>query len=71
MNRPIKAVSAKSGDYPQTEKPSYGVFISANGEKYIGEFLDDSFHGRGIVYDQYGNVVLKGYWQNGEFMGKF
>lgn len=54
-----------------SDKPIYGVFISPNGEKYIGEFLNNNFHGKGALYDKFGNILFKGYWQYGEYVGKY
>jgi hypothetical protein len=71
MDRPLKHALTQKGDVEFSGKPIYGVFISANGEKYIGEFLNDNFHGRGVIYDQFGNILLKGFWQHGEYMGKY
>ena len=34
---------------------------------YEGEFKNDAYHGRGILYDENGQVVYSGKWKNGDY----
>ena len=45
-----------------------GIMTFADGDKYLGEFKDDLFHGQGTSYDADGSVIKKGRWENGNFV---
>ena len=49
------------GRYPENR--------DANGDKYVGEWKDDKMHGKG-TYTYPDGRVLKGLWENGEFLGE-
>ena len=44
--------------------------IYENGEYYIGQSLNGKKHGKGIIFDMYGNVKYDGDFSNGEKEGK-
>ena len=44
----------------------FGTYTFANGDKYVGEFRDDKYHGQGTLTFGDGRV-LEGVWKNNEF----
>ena len=44
--------------------------IETDGSKWGGKWRTDKRNGRGKVFDKYGAVVQKGYWENDEFIGE-
>ena len=45
----------------------FGAGTLPNGDKYVGEWKDDKFHGQGTMTYTDGEV-WKGTWVNGEFL---
>ena len=45
-----------------------GKYIYKNGNFYIGEWKEGKKHGKGIKFDKDGNVILKGKFNNGDFI---
>jgi len=43
----------------------------ADGDKYVGEFRDDQFHGQGILYAANGTVLKEGLWEDNELVRSF
>ena len=48
----------------QMEKDGW---IEANGDKYVGQFQDGEYHGRGYKKIS-GSIVKDGMWEEGEFI---
>ena len=44
-----------------------GTFVSSGGAKYVGEFRDDKFNGKGTLYAPNGSVRYVGQFQDGKF----
>ena len=40
----------------------YGTYEWPNGTKYVGEFFEDNFHGKGKQIDEDGNIKFNGLW---------
>tara|TARA_X000000368_G_scaffold20488_1_gene16037 strand:- start:419 stop:1045 length:627 start_codon:yes stop_codon:yes gene_type:complete len=55
------------GELKNQKKHGYGTLIFKNGEKYTGEWKDDSFSGRGSFYSN--NFQYIGEWQNFQKIG--
>ena len=53
------------GERVNGKKTGEGYELFQDGRKYVGHYENDSFNGYGIFYDKDGNVLQKGYWQNG------
>ncbi len=47
-----------------------GTFVSSGGAKYVGEFRDDKFNGKGTLYAPNGSVRYVGEFQDGKFNGQ-
>tara|TARA_A100001015_G_C14961779_1_gene701250 strand:- start:1054 stop:1260 length:207 start_codon:yes stop_codon:yes gene_type:complete len=45
-------------------------FIFKNGDTYIGEFMNDKFHGIGILYYPGGTIKYMGDFMNNNFHGQ-
>ena len=45
----------------------YGTYTFAKGDKYVGEWKDDKYHGQGTLTFADGSVQ-KGTWRDGEFL---
>lgn len=58
-----------TGDWDDDLITGYGIYYYPNGDRYEGQWLNDYFHGKGIMYDSQGEVIQKGTWQNGNYMG--
>ena len=43
--------------------------ITDDGSKYVGQFKDGEYHGKGTLYLN-GKVHQKGTFENGEYVGK-
>ena len=46
------------------ESDEYGY-----GKKYIGKKINNKYEGRGILYDNKGNIIFNGYFKNGNYEG--
>lgn len=46
----------------------YGTYQWPNGTKYIEEFKDNLFHGKGKQIDADGNIQFNGLWKNDNFV---
>ena len=44
------------------QRNGQGTFISAGGDKYVGEFKDDNYHGQGTLTSANGRVK-EGIWE--------
>ena len=60
-------------DFKNGKKEGDGKFIFEDGNYYIGQFKDDLFNGKGIIYYKNGNIMYEGYLKNNkkEGHGKF
>ena len=47
---------------------TYETITYPNGEKYVGEYKDDKFHGQG-TYTWPDGRAKSGIWKDGEFLG--
>ena len=56
------------GEFKNNKFDGQGTYIFSSGFKYIGEHKDGKPHGQGTYTHEHGEV-LKGIWENGEFMG--
>ena len=58
------------GDFINGEFPNgIQIFKLNDGEYYVGQFKNDLFHGKGILYNSDGTIKQKGNWINDEFVG--
>ena len=46
------------------------IEVHENNEYYIGQSLNGKKHGRGIIFDQYNNIIYEGEFKKGEKEGK-
>ena len=46
----------------------YGTFTWADGTQYVGQFRNDSPHGRGTTLSKDGSTLQEGFWANGKFV---
>ena len=58
------------GEYKNEKREGYGKYIWESGNYYIGEWLNDNKHGKGIIYYKNGNIKYEGDFVNGKFEGK-
>ena len=49
------------------ERHGHGVFESANGSIYRGEWFDDLIHGNGVITKKDGRTI-KGKWMHGKLL---
>ena len=47
----------------------WGEAAYRDGRKYVGEFLNSKFHGKGIEFNSDGSVLRSGAWSQGNFVG--
>ena len=47
----------------------WGEAAYRDGRKYVGEFLNFKFHGKGIEFNSDGSVLRSGSWSQGNFVG--
>ena len=62
--------SRYEGGFQNNERHGRGTMIETDGSKWGGKWRMDKRNGRGKVFDKYGAVVQKGYWENDEFIGE-
>ncbi|MEA5597115.1 protein kinase domain-containing protein [Rivularia sp. UHCC 0363] len=55
------------GSFQNRKKNGFGEFLDSNGCRYVGEFKDDKFHGKGTCTTK--NDVRIGTWDKGELKG--
>lgn len=58
------------GTFLNGEPYGIGTKYYTNGDYYIGQWKNSLKNGKGILYDKYGNIKLKGYFENDIFIGK-
>lgn len=46
-------------------KHGTGYLFFANGNKYIGEFVDGKIDGKGVYYESNGEIKGEGIWKSG------
>jgi len=51
------------GSFQDSKAIGRGVYTFPNGNVYTGKFIDDMFNGFGVLTDQYGNIIYKGFWR--------
>ena len=54
-------------DHVSTWTNCFGTATDASGNKYVGEWKDDKFHGQG-TYTYADGTVEQGTWRDGEFV---
>jgi hypothetical protein len=54
------------GEFKNGKFHGNGIASIYGGDKYEGEFKNGKFHGNGVLYDEDGEVVIKGEWIEGE-----
>jgi hypothetical protein len=64
-----KSVYNYDGTTEDGKKSGYGTCTWPNGDKYVGEFLNDTMHGIGTMYYADSNRY-EGHWKNGVQNGK-
>jgi hypothetical protein len=57
------------GNYVMDVMTGSGTFIYRSGQRYVGELMDNYFHGKGTMYYTNGTTEA-GRWQNDVFVGK-
>ena len=45
-----------------------GTMKFPNGEKYVGEFKDDKYHGVGTLFNANGSIIQQGIWADDKFI---
>jgi hypothetical protein len=53
------------GERINGQKTGEGYEFFQDGRKYVGHFENNMFNGNGRLYDQNGNLLYNGFWQNG------
>jgi hypothetical protein len=55
-----------TGEYNSEQmRHGYGVEYYNNKRRYSGNFKNDLYHGDGVLYDTYGNIIHNGTFKNG------
>ena len=57
------------GEFKNEKREGYGKYIWENGEYYIGQWLNDKKHGKGILYNKNRNIKYDGDFVNDKFEG--
>ena len=57
------------GEFKNGKREGYGKYIWENGEYYIGQWLNDKKHGKGILYNTNRNIKYDGDFVNDKFEG--
>jgi len=57
------------GERIDGKKTGEGYELFQDGRKYEGNYANDLPEGNGTLYDALGNVIVKGKWRNGMFVG--
>ncbi len=56
------------GDFVNGKKEGKGKYVWEDGEYYIGQWLNNQKHGKGIEYLKDGNIKYDGYFASGEYI---
>ncbi len=64
---PESQYESYAGDYVMDKMTGNGIFIYKNGQKYIGEFYNNYFHGKGTMYYPDG-TSKSGTWEYDKFI---
>ena len=57
------------GNFINGKLEGNGKYIYKNGNYYIGQFKNDKFNGKGILYNKNGNIIYEGDFINGKIEG--
>jgi hypothetical protein len=57
------------GEYKDGKKDGEGYELFQDGRKYVGNFENGFPNGEGILYAPNGDIIVKGRWRNGAFVG--
>ena len=57
------------GEYKSNRKEGKGVIRYPTGSSYEGEFRNDKLHGKGVYKNACGNVLKRGEWEYGVYVG--
>ena len=57
------------GEYKDGKKDGEGYELFQDGRKYVGNFENDFPNGDGILYAPNGEIIVKGRWRDGAFVG--
>lgn len=50
------------------KKNGKGAYFFEDGKKFVGYFEEGRIEGKGILYDNNGEIISKGVWQNGNLI---
>ena len=56
------------GDFQYGKFEGNWVEFFANRERYVGEYKDGKFYGRGTLYSSNGSIINQGIWEYGKFV---
>ena len=60
--------SSYEGNYQCGRKHGFGKYVYTSGMIYQGEWVEGCRHGRGALFDQKGDVRMKGIWRKGAYL---
>ena len=58
------------GEYINGKREGYGKKYEPNGDYYIGQWKKGLMHGKGTIYNKYGDIEYKGIFVNDIYKGK-
>jgi len=56
------------GNYKDDKRNGYGIYAWPNGDKFIGEWVNDKRNGEGTFYNNDGEIVASGLWEEDELI---
>lgn len=63
--------TAAETDWGARRHNCFGAITALDGEKYLGDWQDGTWHGQGTQYHAAGNIALSGRWENGKLVQRF